>query len=307
MPAFDPVRDAVHNSPIIQSPPASARIELPSSRPTTATTPSLSPSRHTTGSPISRRATDLSVLLNEPLTYTAASGLTDSPLFTPTTASRPPRSLSDLLQPVDPLPDKLGHLEPFQRSPFSISNTPSKHPFVANYPFTFTVSDPHPHHVQEPPSTPLSDNPSPTPPPAHSPIFTSSSRPSTSSSTPGHVPMKRSPVILNRSPVAQQHIPPSTPVPVVSKPAAMAPPPPPPLLPPKTSTLPYKPRHRVSPPTSVLTPLSPQEIEFYNDPNKSRLGWSQLAKKRKRDPNDDGSITAAKKSKDMGIVVNHCQ
>ncbi|KAF9646841.1 hypothetical protein BDM02DRAFT_3099229, partial [Thelephora ganbajun] len=92
---FDPVRDAVLNSPVTQSPPQSlSRIELPHNLPTPQTSASTpAPFDRRTVSPINRRATDLATLLNGP-------SPSESPLFTPT-ASRPPRSLSDLLQPSE--------------------------------------------------------------------------------------------------------------------------------------------------------------------------------------------------------------
>ncbi|TFK89266.1 hypothetical protein K466DRAFT_645030 [Polyporus arcularius HHB13444] len=123
MPAFDPVRDAVLNSPITSSLalPQSARMHadaanaksphpgassyprhqqssapgsgmsiVTSTSPSSATT---SPSDSSPGtalvSPLTRRATDLSMLLNDP-------GPMDTPLFTPTTP-RAPTGLTHLL------------------------------------------------------------------------------------------------------------------------------------------------------------------------------------------------------------------
>lgn len=114
MPAFDPVRDAVMNSPTVPSPGASlnslsiARAGIASS-PTPILTnrhsgntsyaspsPIISPSRE-------RRATDLASLLNaEPV----------EPLFTPSAPPPPPvrrGSLAHILQPVDE-DEKLGAL-----------------------------------------------------------------------------------------------------------------------------------------------------------------------------------------------------
>ncbi|PCH38475.1 hypothetical protein WOLCODRAFT_51421, partial [Wolfiporia cocos MD-104 SS10] len=99
MPAFDPVRDAVLNSPSVPSPslPARMHIELPtaSSSASSDSRPSLNRNDSTTSTggmstPLTRRATDLSVLLNnDPAPQ-------DTPLFTPTTP-RPPATLSHLL------------------------------------------------------------------------------------------------------------------------------------------------------------------------------------------------------------------
>jgi hypothetical protein len=111
MPAFDPVRDAVMNSPTVPSPGASLNFARPgtASSPTPILTnrhpgnnfsspsPVISPSRE-------RRATDLASLLNAESV---------DPLFTP---SAPPpavrrTSLAHILQPVDD-DEKLGALAP---------------------------------------------------------------------------------------------------------------------------------------------------------------------------------------------------
>ncbi|OCH95195.1 hypothetical protein OBBRIDRAFT_706393, partial [Obba rivulosa] len=122
MPAFDPVRDAVLNSPVSR-----IHLELPlsaaqpsDSRPSTATnqsmpTPTSPDTAHPAISPLTRRATDLSVLLNSD-----APGTLDTPLFTPTTP-RAALSLSNLLLPTnDPNgdsaeSDQLAHLAPLRR------------------------------------------------------------------------------------------------------------------------------------------------------------------------------------------------
>ncbi|KZT74131.1 hypothetical protein DAEQUDRAFT_702380 [Daedalea quercina L-15889] len=101
MPAFDPVRDAVLNSPVVPSNehPPRMHIDLPTGPPTRASSslsgggfrPDSSPSVST---PLTRRATDLSVLLNsDPPPQ-------DTPLFTPTTP-RGPATLSHLLHHAD--------------------------------------------------------------------------------------------------------------------------------------------------------------------------------------------------------------
>ena len=101
MPAFDPVRDAVLNSPVVPSNerPLRMHIDLPTgppTRPSSSSTgsgyrPDSSPSVST---PITRRATDLSVLLNsDPPPQ-------DTPLFTPTTP-RGPTTLSHILHHPD--------------------------------------------------------------------------------------------------------------------------------------------------------------------------------------------------------------
>ncbi|OBZ75502.1 hypothetical protein A0H81_04741 [Grifola frondosa] len=93
MPAFDPVRDAVLNSPISRPTPlpTNARPHIDLALPT-AIPPNMVPyaAEHTSSpalvSPLTRRATDLSVLLNsEPPP-------SDTPLFTPTTPRAPAHS-----------------------------------------------------------------------------------------------------------------------------------------------------------------------------------------------------------------------
>ena len=167
MPAFDPVRDAVLNSPVTSSlalpaaarahgtdasparPPSQSQVHAPSqphpyphlhSQPHLAhphplplphghpaargpgmsivTSPTASPSD--TGpaaaaalvSPLTRRATDLSMLLNSD----PAPGAADTPLFTPTTP-RAPATLSHLLHDPDAGPDveQLSHFMPLRR------------------------------------------------------------------------------------------------------------------------------------------------------------------------------------------------
>ncbi|KAK7693074.1 hypothetical protein QCA50_002639 [Cerrena zonata] len=121
LPAFDPVRDAVLNSPITPTPPLPTRIhiELPSAGPATNPSPtSSSGSTRSTTSPLTRRATDLSVLLNSdpPPDHT--------PLFTPTTP-RAPNNLSRILHP-DSSPasdDQLSNTQPLRRKPISSADS----------------------------------------------------------------------------------------------------------------------------------------------------------------------------------------
>ncbi|KAI8998984.1 mRNA capping enzyme-domain-containing protein [Trametes punicea] len=146
MPAFDPVRDAVLNSPITSSLalPSNARsmhIDIGSAKPsphpsqnhpsqplastpgsgmsvlTSPTSATTSPSEPSPGaaqvSPLTRRATDLSVLLNSD-----PPGL-DTPLFTPTTP-RAPATLSHLLLPDSDDThevEQLSHSTPLRRRP----------------------------------------------------------------------------------------------------------------------------------------------------------------------------------------------
>ncbi|KAH9923971.1 mRNA capping enzyme-domain-containing protein [Epithele typhae] len=157
MPAFDPVRDAVLNSPIASTHPlpASARMHHPAERtPQTPTHPYPAhlqshvpphPQQHpgmrahgmsiitdrthasfdanpsaALVSPLTRRATDLSMLLN------SDPAPVDTPLFTPTTP-RAPATLSHLLHSdtdQGPEPDQLAYITPLRRrSSAAVSDT----------------------------------------------------------------------------------------------------------------------------------------------------------------------------------------
>jgi len=280
---FDPVRDAVLNSPDTQSPPQSlSRIELPNTSPTPQTSASAFASfDRRTVSPINRRATDLATLLNDP-------SPSESPLFTPT-ASRPPRSLSDLLQPSEKLSDVRPIHRPHPRTTTASTRDDTHRtqqtPSISNGQFTFSVP-------QDFPTRPQFSNPPPsTASPTRSPIFSIPSRPSTSSSvtpaTPSHSTAKPSPTVSVRSLSIVED-------PPLPSPAATMPPPP---VPHKPTTVSYKPS-----PSSRLVPLTQQEIQFYNDPEKSRRGWFSLSKKRKRLLADQGD----KRSRDADAIMQHC-
>lgn len=285
MPAkFDPVRDAVLNSPVTQSPPQSlSRIDLPQTSPTPHASLSTSASvDRQTVSPISRRATDLATLLNDP-------SPSESPYFIPTGA-RLPRSLSDLLQPSEKLSDVRPIHRPHPRV-ITTTNDNSRQTqpasSISNGQFTFSVP-------QDFPTRPQFSHPPPsTASPTRSPIFSIPSRPSTSSSatpaTPNHSTAKPSPTVSVTSLNIVEDVPPPQP------PATTMPPPP---VPQKSSTVSYKPR-----PSSRLAPLTLQEVQFYNDPEKSRKGWLSLAKKRKRSLVDEGD---GNRSRDTDTIMQHC-
>ena len=283
---FDPVRDAVLNSPVTQSPPQSlSRIDLPHISPTSQTSASTSTSfDRRTVSPINRRATDLATLLNGPPP-------SESPLVTPT-VSRPPRSLSDLLQPSEKLADVRPIHRPYPRTIVTTTSDDSHQtqstPSISNGQFTFSVPQDFPMRSQ------FSHPHPPTASPTRSPIFSIPSRPSTSSSvtpaTPSHSTAKPSPTVS----VTSLSIAEDTPLPPLPSVAVMPPPP----VPQKQTTISYKPR-----PSSRLVPLTPQEIQFYSDPEKSRRGWFSLAKKRKRSLADEGD---SKRSKDSDTIMQHC-
>ncbi|KAI0792933.1 mRNA capping enzyme-domain-containing protein [Abortiporus biennis] len=130
MPAFDPVRDAVLNSPHTQVRNLPSRIHIDTPNITNPSPTSTSDSARSAPSPIPRRATDLSMLLN--------SDPPPTPLFTPTTP-RPPTNLSHLLHPDDSplqqhqnLEDQLAHAAPLRRKSDSFSSPDYPRPTSAS-------------------------------------------------------------------------------------------------------------------------------------------------------------------------------
>jgi mRNA (guanine-N7-)-methyltransferase len=237
MPAFDPVRDAVLNSPISQ---------VMLSPTTTLSPPLASPS-------LGRRATDLSVLLNshpqEPL------------LRTPPLRSS---TLSHLLHNDhdNTINEKLDASQPLTRSTaVDIQST------LRNTKSMFTSS------------------PSPT---RESPV--SRSRPSSSSSSVS-VSFPSQPNTRPRSNTS------------------MLPPPPPQ----PQSSIPYNPKVRMTPPTSVMTPMSPAEMEMYKDYRYRGRGATQIAlgvkRKRSEEPPESAvdQPPTKKLAGDVGVVVDHCE
>ncbi|KII88966.1 hypothetical protein PLICRDRAFT_159944 [Plicaturopsis crispa FD-325 SS-3] len=77
--------------------------------------------------------------------------------------------------------------------------------------------------------------------------------------------------------------------------------------PPRAASIPYNPTKRRTPPTSVLVPMSPAEMEMYK--NYQGVGTQRLAGKRKRgrssEPNDSGERPAKRLAGDVGVVVEH--
>ncbi|KAG5639614.1 hypothetical protein H0H81_010816 [Sphagnurus paluster] len=82
---------------------------------------------------------------------------------------------------------------------------------------------------------------------------------------------------------------------------------PPPPPPPAQSTVPYNPRVRITPPTSVMIPLSPAELETFKDYRYRGRGSAQLAntKKRKLSEEPPDQPPAKKLAGDVGVVVEH--
>lgn len=263
MPAFDPVRDAVLNSPVEPHNPS-------------LVSPLASPS-------LTRRATDLSVLLNSEPTMPAA---TAAP-----TSSRASSFSHHLAED-----NKLASSEPLVRryaSSRSVSSSQSQLP-------------PYPSPAQE-------STPSPT-------VYSNSNhqfeyqRPSSSSSSstahkqPGALGGTSGRHAGTSSP---SMLPPRTPPPP-SRSSSV--PGPPEMKSGKsrhptssfaTSSIPYRPTKRITPAGLVLVPLSQQEIEtFSNFPGK---GAMRLATKRKRSGSEELSLPPAKRhAGDVEVVVEHC-
>jgi hypothetical protein len=298
MPGFDPVRDAVLNSPITRSP------TLPRHRPPPSTSAATSP--HNAPAPPAqapRRAT-VAALLND--TSPSPTSSSFHPPHLPVRTS----SLAHILHPNPPddpprFPspeDKLSRVSSLGRlpseaspsDPFRASSLPSS----AIHPAARPLSSPQP-EIFTPTTerasglfTPTAEQRGPvfsaTVPIPTSPTSArlSLSRPSTSSSTSYRPPpspiMHRPPVPRARSPTPQR----------------------PPSPPPKPQPLPYKPR-RKTPAGSVLEPLTPDEMRFYR--TQLGTGTRRLAKRKRSpsyEPPDDQPL--AKKSRDAGLVMDHC-
>ncbi|KAG6885072.1 hypothetical protein C0993_006151 [Termitomyces sp. T159_Od127] len=239
MPAFDPVRDAVLNSPIGVAAPM---LPLPSPS-SSVSSPLTSPSLG------GRRATAILDLLNP----------------------------ADAHEPVHPTPP------PLRSSTLShILHSDSENKLDTSQPLTRSTALELPSASKK---TFFSSSPSPTRE-RDSPM--SRSRPSSSSSS------------ISASFSAQATI--------ATRPAQSSMPPPPP---PASSSIPYAPRVRITPPTSVMVPLSSSEMETYRDYRYRGRGTTQIsqAKKRRRNeepyPDTDQPPPKKKLAGDVGVVVDH--
>ncbi|KAG5728363.1 mRNA cap guanine-N7 methyltransferase [Termitomyces sp. T112] len=232
MPAFDPVRDAVLNSPIGVAAPM---LPLPS--------PSSSVS---------------------------------SPLASPSLGGRRATAILDLLNPAET------H-EPPHHSPAPLRSSTLSHILHADAENKLDASQPLTRSALELPSASKKTSPSPTRE-RDSPV--SRSRPSSSSSS------------ISASFSAQATI--------AARTQSSMPPPPPPA----SSSIPYAPRARITPPTSVMIPLSPAEMETYRDYRFRGRGAIQITQAKKRRRNDgfypDPDQPPQKKmAGDVGVVVDH--
>lgn len=296
MPGFDPVRDAVLNSPITRSP------TLPRHQPQL----SVSPTTSVNNAP--------APVAQAPRRATVAALLNDTP-SSPSSSFHPPpppvraSSLAHILHPNPPddpprFPspeEKLSRVSSLSRHPgastsldvikiASLSSGISHHTAgLASPPQPDSLFSPTterttslftPTVEQRGLTFPIATPTSPTS------VRSSVSRPSTSSSTSYRPP----------------------PSPVMPRPSALrarSPTPPrPPSPPPKPKPLTYNPRRR-TPAGSVLEPLTQEEVDFYS----SRLGTgTQRLAKRKRSPSFEPPTRQPpqKRTRDTGLVMDHC-
>ena len=297
MPGFDPVRDAVLNSPITRSP------TLPRHQPPLSASPTTSVNN--TPAPIAqapRRAT-VAALLNDTPSSPSSS-------FHP---PPPPVRASSLAHILHPNPPDDPPRFPSPEEKLSRASSLSRLPGASTSPDVIKISPlssgishhnaglaspPQPDSLFSPitergvglftptveqrgPMFPIATPTSPTS------VRSTHSRPSTSSST-SHRPPP-SPVMIPRPPVPR---------------ARSLTPPRPSSPPPKPKPLPYNPRRR-TPAGSVLEPLTQDEAHFYH----TRLGaGSQRLAKRKRSPSFEppASQPPQKRSRDTGLVMDHC-
>ncbi|KAF8232361.1 guanine-N(7)-methyltransferase [Tricholoma matsutake] len=89
----------------------------------------------------------------------------------------------------------------------------------------------------------------------------------------------------------------------------MLPPPPPPSQP--QSIIPYNPKVRMTPPTSVMIPMSSAEVEMFKDNRYRGRGANQIAlgvkRKRSEEPPESGQEQPPPKklAGDVGVIVDH--
>ncbi|KAI5124500.1 hypothetical protein M0805_003025 [Coniferiporia weirii] len=300
---FDPVRDAVLNSPISQT----HALPLPSPHAPLVPTPAAMLSSPTSyfahnhpanssggastslggagQSPLSsRRATDLSVLLNADdripsPTYQRRPGSSGSAVASPSFGTPRPRSahLSHILQPTSeddqslvqpPLVAASPLSSPLQRARDILQPSFSRSRVGVSVLQTIPPSSRH----------------------------LGSDRRTSSSSASGSMSVPRSPEMPSRaSSVLTDSLPQK---PIVSHPT-------------RSSTIPYAPRNRRTAPTSVLAPLPEAEREFYKTLNKNPLRAHKLGKRKLDDVSNDSfsakniGEAAAKRSRDVGLVVQH--
>jgi len=68
--------------------------------------------------------------------------------------------------------------------------------------------------------------------------------------------------------------------------------------------IPYNPRTRITPPASVLQPLTPAEIQTFK--NYRGKGAARLLKRKRASSNEPESPPSKRHAGDVGVVVDHC-
>ncbi|KAG6821167.1 hypothetical protein H0H93_005387 [Arthromyces matolae] len=237
MPAFDPVRDAVLNSPVVNGPMLPFGPPLPS--------------------PTSTQS---------------------SPMASPSLSGRRATGLMDLLNPADVHEPQLRTPPPMRSSTLShILHADSENKLDTSQPLTRSATISLPATSKK---SVLTSSPSPSIE-RDSPV--SRSRPSSSSSSIS-ASFSSQATILHRSQ--------------------------PSMPPPAVPSIPYNPRVRITPPTSVMIPLSAAEWETHRNNRYRGHGATQIlqAKKRKRseEPYPVSDEPPQKKlAGDVGVVVDH--
>jgi mRNA (guanine-N7-)-methyltransferase len=72
-----------------------------------------------------------------------------------------------------------------------------------------------------------------------------------------------------------------------------------------SSTIPYNPKARITPPGLVLTPLSKAEIDKYK--NFRGQGVSRLTKRKRSASEETDERPVKRHAGDVGVVVEHCE
>ncbi|KAL5529122.1 hypothetical protein ACEPAG_5096 [Sanghuangporus baumii] len=315
---FDPVRDAVLNSPLQHS------IQLPSPHIITASTSSINASIQSPSS--ARRATDLSVLLNSDDQPPASpfqrrpSSSGSAVAASPSWGFAPGASASSLSDTPRPRSAHLSHI-------LQSNSDDGSPPFVS--PAATSYAD----YVQVPlPPPTITSNGSPSTSPllgnreivGRSRAPTLAAPPNSTVAPPGQgFPLPRQPDILRRmssssasGSKSHSRSPemPRTPLSNVSTLPGPDPPrvtPPPVQRRPPRPVIPYAPRKRLTAPGSILVPLSQEEREFYKNLSKNPLKESKLGKRTFEEVSHDTLLRKereeppTKLARDVGLVVKH--
>ena len=315
---FDPVRDAVRNSPLSQNqslPSPQALFTPINSTSTTTSSPNsyfTSPrvaysalgSAGSLQSPTSlRRATDLSVLLNEndqvpsPSSFQRRPSSSGVSMPSPELGAARPRSshLSHILQ----YPNGDGPSTPTFAQPLL---PPPKQAAPLGSPLLQTRDrDIIPPSISRNRSVSSAVGAKPHP---IAPKDTRRASSSSAASTSGSRSTPRTPEVsrmsMHNAPAPQS----------AGSVLALGPPP---VPPPKRSAIPYAPRNRKTPPGSVLVPITDAERDFYRNLRKNPLKDRANHGKRKLEdvtndaPIRNGREPPSKRARGMGVVAEYCK